>query len=130
MNRALSLLLAVLWLATANHCFVVTALAQPAKALHDCCKDASEKNFPKSKSGHHASNDVCCQLFVQNVKVPAELAAPAFLPALQPLAVKLLEPISEQVFATLLPSCDSPPGALRKVFHSLSSAPNAPPYSI
>jgi len=124
--------MAMMWLATANHCFVVEAFAKPAEPIHHCCPQSGTKPDP---SGPHEKNSdkACCQLFVKDTSAQRDLAVPtaAPTPILLPVIslafdVALVAEHVSNIFSFAL----GPPGNLEQVLLSLTLAPNAPPASL
>jgi len=132
MNKLFSITMAVLWLATANHCFVVDAFAKRAQPIHTCCPDSGTKQTP---SGPHQrdSDKACCQVFVKDTNGSRDLAAPAS--ALTPILLPILSLVHDISLAPasgprIVPSALGPPGELKDFLISLTLAPNAPPQAL
>ena len=124
--------MAIVWFATANHCFVVEAFAKTTGQAHRCCEDKNKKERP---AGTHdrTSDKACCQLFVKDTKGKTELAAPvvSLTPILLPV-LSLLRDVSltTEHVSSVSPFPLGPPGELEQVLLSLTLAPNAPPSAL
>ena len=133
MRRLTSLMMALLWLATANHCYVSAAFAQPLKQ-HRCCDDSnnSQQETPVPGPHNHCSDKICCQLIINNTSSIADLLNFTPLSLLIPLPVTLslvtaAQPTNLQI--SPLPCGSAPPGHPRELLVSMSVAQNAPPTS-
>ncbi|MFN8392003.1 MAG: hypothetical protein U0136_17060 [Bdellovibrionota bacterium] len=118
--------MAILWLATANHCFVVNAFAASPTELHRCCE---EKKMPTG-SHERSSDQACCQLFSQSVRENADLLADpvsALTPVVFSIALASYLPVAELAKASAVVSAHAPPGEPERFVSSLTLASNAPP---
>ena len=124
--------MAIVWFATANHCFVVEAFAKTTEPAHRCCADKNKKERP---AGTHDRNSdkACCQLFVKDTKGSTDVAAPAIglTPILLPVLL-FLDNISaaSASISKAVPITFGPPGKLKQILFSLTRAPNAPPVTL
>ena len=124
--------MAMIWFGTANHCFVVEALAEPAKATHHCCDKPSKDHGP-FQTHDEGSGKACCQRFVQATNANPEIVAPVseLLPILLITQFALRDlPLERNSKPDYLPLSLGPPGEMKCVLSSLTLAPNAPPASL
>ena len=141
MTRILSLLMAVVWFGTANHCFVVEALAQTAKvSAHHCCgkppgrrSDSPSKEHAPSPTHDPSSEKACCKLFVKATQAHSEFFTPVH--ELLPVLLETHLPVQKLHVGRGSLSAHSalfrgPPSEMRCVLTSLTLAPNAPPASL
>jgi len=128
LKRVFTSILAILWLSVANHCFVASALAAPAKSMHACCHP--QRSSAPVGPREHYPDKVCCQAFAPMTWAVPNLSAPGAAIVLPPVPALAYGPgISAPIFRPLPVQTPShgPPLVAGGLVLSLTLAQNAPP---
>ena len=134
-KRAFTIIFSLIWLGTANHCFIQEALAsKQMPADHSCCQSSRDSRQPNSSanSGNHdgCGDKICCALFAKTDRNTADLGTSIeqFLYQLSlPVSWELEIQINYRLTASVSSFAQVPPSSSAPRLFSLSLAPNAPP---